>query len=61
MAIITDPFRRSAQMVAQLNGLPEYPFALVGHPIANDDDAALQAKAEIALAQILPLLLERKA
>ena len=27
----------------------EYPFALIPHPVANNDDAALRAKAEIAL------------
>lgn len=58
---MTTPFRRSAETVAQLNGLPEYPFAMIEHPIANDSDAALRAKAEIALAQILPLLTERPA
>lgn len=57
---MTAPFRKSAQTVAQLNGLPEYPFAVIEHPIANDSDAALRAKAEIALAQIVPLLTQRK-
>ena len=58
---MTTPFRRSAEVVAEVNGLPGYPFAVIEHPIANDDDAALRAKAEIAVAQILPFLLERKA
>ena len=58
---MTAPFRRSAQAVAEVNGLPGYPFAVIEHPIANDDDAALRAKAEIAVAQILPFLLERAA
>ena len=57
---MTDRFKRSAEVVADLNGLPGYPFALIDHPIANDDDAALRRKAEIALAQILPFLLDRK-
>ena len=61
VAIMTEPFRRSAQMVAQLNGLPAYPFAVIEHPIANDDDAALRAKAVIALGQIVPFLIDRKA
>jgi hypothetical protein len=43
-----------------LNGLPGYPFAVIGHPVANNDDAALQAKAREAVKQILPLLLARK-
>ena len=40
---MTDRFVRSAQVVAQVNGLPDYPFAVIGHPVANDDDAALRA------------------
>ena len=58
---MTAPFRRSAQVVAEVNGLPAYPFAVIDHPIANDDDAALRVKAGIAVAQIVPFLIERKA
>jgi len=57
---MTSPFRRSAQAVAEVNGLPAYRFAVIEHPIANDDDAALRAKAEIALQQIVPFLTDRK-
>jgi hypothetical protein len=56
---MTDRFVKSAQIVAQVNGLPDYRFAVIGHPVANDDDAALRAKAEIALRQIVPILTER--
>ena len=58
---MTAPFRRSAQVVAEVNGLPAYPFAVIDHPIANDDDDALREKAGIAVAQIVPFLVERKA
>ena len=58
---MTAPFRKSAQAVAEVNGLPAYPFAVIEHPIANDDDAALRAKAEIAIEQILPYLTRRNA
>ena len=57
---MTDRFERSAQVVAQVNGLPGYPFAVIGHPVANDTDAALRAKAEIAVRRIVPLLTERQ-
>ena len=56
---MTDRFVRSAQVVAQVNGLPDYPFAVIGHPVANDDDAALRAKAQLAVEQIVPLLTKR--
>ena len=47
-------------MVGELNGLPGYPFAVIEHPVANNDDAALKEKAEIAVKAIVPLLLQRK-
>ena len=57
---MTDRFVRSAELVGELNGLPGYPFAVIQHPVANNDDAALKAKAEIAVKAIVPLLMERK-
>ena len=47
-------------MVAQVNGIPEYPFVVIGHPIADNDDAALLAKAEAAVPRIVAMLAERK-
>jgi hypothetical protein len=45
--------------VAELNGLPDYPFVVIGHPIANDRDEDLRAKAEAAVARLVPLLIGR--
>jgi hypothetical protein len=59
VAIMTDRFEPSARAVAELNGLPHYPFAVIGHPIANDDDAELKKKAEGVVEQIAALLTER--
>jgi hypothetical protein len=56
---MTDRFVRSAQVVAQVNGLPDYPFAVIGHPVANDDDEALLRKAQEAVRQIVPMLTRR--
>jgi len=56
---MTDRFVRSAQVVAQVNGLPDYPFAVIDHPVASDDDVALRAKAEIAVGQIVAMLANR--
>jgi hypothetical protein len=57
---MTDRFVRSAELVGELNGLPGYPFAVIQHPVANNDDAALKAKAVIAVKAIVPLLMDRK-
>ena len=58
---MTDRFERSAQVVAQVNGLPGYPFVLIPHPVANDSDDALREKAEAAAGRIVQLLTERAA
>jgi hypothetical protein len=58
---MTDRFERSAQAVAQVNGLPGYPFAVIAHPVANNDDAALREKAGIAAGRIVELLTQRAA
>ena len=58
---MTDRFVKSAQVVAQVNGLPDYPFAVIGHPVANDADEALRVKAAEAVRQIVPILTQRGA
>ena len=58
---MTDRFERSAELRAELNGLPGYPFAVIGHPVANNSDEVLRAKAQAAVARIVPLLMERAA
>ena len=57
---MTDRFERTAQAVAQVNGLPRYPFVVIPHPVANNDDSALRAKAEVAAPRIAALLTERQ-
>jgi hypothetical protein len=59
VAVMTDRFEPSARAVAELNGLPHYPFVVIGHPIANDGDAELARKAEAVVARIATLLTER--
>ncbi len=60
VGIMTDRFQRSAELMAELNGLPGYPFAVIGHPIANNSDELLRQKAEIACARIVELLTQRE-
>ena len=60
VAIITDRFVRTAEAVGDLNGLKGYPFAVIGHPVANNDDAVLRAKAQAVVRDIVPLLTARK-
>lgn len=60
VAVMTDRFERSAHVVAELNGLPGYPFAVIGHPVANDSDEALRRKAESSVPRIVELLTQRE-
>jgi hypothetical protein len=59
VAIMTEPFEASARAVAALSGVPDYPFVLIGHPVANDSDPALHAKAEAAVPRLVALLTGR--
>ncbi len=59
VAVMTDRFVPSARAVAELNGLPDYPFVVIGHPIANDDAEELRRKAESVVTRIAALLTER--
>lgn len=59
--MITERFIRSAEVVGEVNGLPGYPFVVIGHPVANDDDAALRKKAEESIAEIVSMLTKRAA
>lgn len=43
--------------MAQVSGMPGYPFAVIPHPISNNSDAVLQAKAEDAVRQCVAILL----
>jgi hypothetical protein len=42
--------------MAEVSGRPGFPFAVIAHPIANDDDTALRTKAEIAIRQCAAIL-----
>ena len=58
---MTDRFIRSAQVVAQVNGLKGYEFIVIPHPVAHTDDTTLKSKAEGALDESVRLLTERPA
>ena len=60
VAIMTDRFEQTARGVADLNGVPDYPFVVIAHPIANDSDDDLRAKAESAISRVISLLTRRE-
>lgn len=57
-AIITDRFVQTAQVMAQVSGMVDYPFAVIPHPIANNTQAVLREKAGRALRQCVGYLVQ---
>jgi hypothetical protein len=57
-AVMTERFEPSARAVTELNGVPAYPFVVIGHPIAGDSDAELRRKAEAAVGRLVANLTE---
>ena len=44
--------------MARATGMPAFPFAIIPHPISNNDDTVLRAKAREAVAQCVEILTE---
>ena len=57
---MTDRFAVSVREIATIEGLPDYPFVIIDHPIAGNPTEELHDKAERALAEVLSLLTTRK-
>ena len=60
VAVITDRFEASARALAAANGMPDYPFAVIAHPIAGNSDDELRDQAEVAVRLLVPLLTQRR-
>jgi hypothetical protein len=58
-AIITDGFVQTALAISRVSGMPEFPFAVIAHPIANNDNPTLRIKAAEAARQCEAILLGR--
>ena len=55
-AIITDQFVLTVQAMAQASGRPDFPFAVIPHPISHNTEAVLRAKAASAVQQCVAML-----
>lgn len=56
---MTDAFVGTADALARACGLADYPYAVIPHPIAPDDDEALRRKAAAAVTRCVELLTRR--
>jgi hypothetical protein len=57
VAVVTEPFAKTAAVLAELNGMPGYAFVVVPHPFGSLDESVVRARADAALARIERLLL----
>jgi|TARA_B110000116_G_scaffold272165_1_gene295538 hypothetical protein len=60
IAICTEPFESGAKAIANLGGMPDYPFALIQHPIGSLTLEQIRERAIEAAPQILSSLLARR-
>ena len=58
MVLCTTPFTVTARNIARVMGLPDYPFAVLDHPIGSLSVEQVRGRAEEAYRQSLPILLE---
>lgn len=56
VAVITDAFVHTAELMSEVCGLPGYPFAVIGHPFASDGPEQLRVKAAATVRQAVELL-----
>ena len=57
-AIITDRFVPTAKAMATVQGMSDYPFAVIPHPIASNTEQTLREKAVEAVRQCVEILLQ---
>ena len=57
--ICTEPFVTSAKAMSRLKGVPDYPYAVIPHPVGSLTSEGVRERARLALPQILQLLLSK--
>ena len=57
VAIATDVFRPGLDQLAQMRGMPNYPYAIVPHPIGVLEDDELRDRARQAAPQVAQIVL----
>ena len=56
--LCTRPFEVTARNIARVMGLPQYPFAILDHPLGSLTPQQIRGRAEDAYTQALSILLE---
>jgi hypothetical protein len=55
--VCTEPFIPTAQSMARILGMPNYPFVTIPHPLGSLPEEELKERARMALPQVLGILL----
>ena len=55
--IATDQFINMGRASAEAQGMPDYPFVVMEHPIGRLEDVELRQRAEAVLPEVVRLLL----
>jgi hypothetical protein len=53
---MTQRFASAAELMSRVLGMPDYRFAMIGHPVSSATDDDLKAMARLAIEQGLMLL-----
>jgi hypothetical protein len=56
VGVITEPFVRTARVMAEFVGLADYPVACISHPISNNTEHEIRAKAQSVARQAIEIL-----
>ena len=57
--ICTEPFMTSADAMAKLGGIPDYPYVILPHPLGSLSEEALRERAMQAAPEVLRILLAK--
>ena len=57
--ICTGPFVSSGKTMSKIGGIPDYPFAIVSHPLGSLDNVGVRERAMQATPRVLEILLAR--
>jgi hypothetical protein len=61
VAVVTAPFLATGRAMAELHGMPDYPFVVVPHPFGSLTAEEVQSRADDAVDRIEALLLGQPA
>ena len=57
VVLCTAPFEVTAKNMARMLGLPDYPFAILDHPLGSCTASEIQQRAKVASEQAVDILM----